>query len=61
MKADNLVPEVMAASIIAKGFRDELMMLLDCKYPKYSFGSHKGYATKKHIDAINSYGIIKRT
>ena len=59
VKADNLVPEVMAASIIAKVFRDELMMLLDCKYPKYSFGSHKGYATKKHIDAINSYGIIK--
>ena len=42
VKADNLVPEVMAASIIAKVFRDELMMLLDCKYPKYSFGSHKG-------------------
>ena len=35
------------------------MLLLDSKYPKYFFGFHKGYATKKHIDAINSYGIIK--
>ncbi len=59
VKADNLIAEVMAASIIAKVFRDELMLLLDCKYPKYSFGFNKGYATKKHIDAINSYGIIK--
>ena len=59
VKADNLVPEVMAASIIAKVYRDELLRKLDRKYPEFSFSSHKGYPTKKHIEAINTYGIIK--
>ena len=59
VKADNLVPEVMAASIIAKVYRDELLRKLDHKHPEFCFSSHKGYPTKKHIDAINTYGIIK--
>ena len=59
VKADNLVPEVMAASIIAKVYRDELLRKLDRKHPEFSFSSHKGYPTKKHIEAINTYGIIK--
>ncbi len=59
VKADNLVPEVMAASIIAKVYRDELLRKLDHKHPEFSFSSHKGYPTKKHIEAINTYGIIK--
>ena len=59
VKADNLVPEVMAASIIAKVYRDKLLRKLDDKHPEFSFSSHKGYPTKKHIEAINTYGIIK--
>ena len=58
IKADNFIPEVMAASIIAKVYRDELLKKLDKKYPEFCFSSHKGYPTKKHIDAINTYGII---
>ena len=48
----------MAASIIAKVYRDKLMSDLDEKHPEFIFSSHKGYPTKKHIDAINTYGII---
>ena len=59
IKADNLVPEVMAASIIAKVYRDELLKRLDKKYPEFGFSVNKGYPTKKHIEAINTYGIIK--
>jgi len=58
VKADNLILEVMAASIIAKVYRDKLMSDLDEKHPVFFFSSHKGYPTKKHIDAINTYGII---
>lgn len=61
VKADNLVAEVMAASIIAKVFRDELMLLLDSKYPKYFFGSHKGYATKKTYRRYKFIWNNKRT
>ena len=60
IKADNFIPEVMAASIIAKVYRDELLKKLDKKYPEFCFSSHKGYPTKKHIEAINTYGIIKQ-
>ena len=59
VKADNLVAEVMAASIIAQVYIDELLKKLDKKYPEFCFSSHKGYPTKKHIEAINTYGIIK--
>lgn len=34
------------------------MYELDKKYPNYGFKSHKGYPTKKHIEAINNYGLI---
>ena len=36
-----------------------MMYELDKKYPQYKFGSHKGYPTKKHIEAINKYGLIE--
>ena len=34
------------------------MYELDEKYPMYGFASHKGYPTKKHIEAIHKYGLI---
>ncbi len=53
---DNLEPVISAASIIAKVTRDNLMLQLDEKYPKYGFAKHKGYGTKQHIQAIKQYG-----
>lgn len=55
-KADEIVPAVSLASIVAKVHRDREMVRLDKKYPKYGFSEHKGYGTKKHIKAIKKYG-----
>ena len=56
VKADESVPEVMAASIIAKVLRDRSMKRLDAIYPQYGFAKHKGYPTKGHRAAIAEYG-----
>lgn len=56
-KADNLIKEVSAASIIAKVARDAYMRDLDAKYPGYGFCSHVGYGTAKHMAAIRKLGI----
>ena len=48
-----------AASVIAKVTRDKMMYELDEKYPQYGFKNHKGYPTKKHIEAIHTYGLIE--
>ncbi|MBQ3293388.1 ribonuclease HII [Candidatus Saccharibacteria bacterium] len=56
-KADDLVKEVSAASIIAKVARDKYMCEISEKYPEYSFSSHVGYGTAKHIAAIREFGI----
>ena len=59
VKADNIYEEVMAASIIAKVYRDELMIDLDKKYPQYLFAKHKGYPTKDHLHALKKFGSIE--
>ena len=56
-KADNLVREVSAASIIAKVARDKYMVNLAKEFPEYGFDSHVGYGTAKHLAAIREYGI----
>ena len=56
-KADDLIKEVSAASIIAKVARDRYMCEVDSKYPEYGFFSHVGYGTAKHIAAIKEFGI----
>lgn len=58
VKGDSKSISIAAASVIAKVTRDREMYKLDEKYPMYGFGSHKGYPTKKHIEAINKYGLI---
>lgn len=55
---DALSISIAAASVLAKVTRDDMMYELDEKYPMYGFGSHKGYPTKKHVEAINKYGLI---
>ena len=48
---------IACASIIAKVFRDRLMMEEDKKYPGYGFKKHKGYGTSEHMQAIGEYGF----
>ena len=57
IKGDSYIDEISAASIIAKVYRDNLMLQFDKKYPNFNFSSHKGYGTKLHKAAINKYGI----
>lgn len=59
IKGDAKSITIAAASVIAKVTRDEMMYELDKIYPQYGFKSHKGYPTKKHIEAINQYGLIE--
>jgi ribonuclease HII len=47
---------IAAASILAKVFRDEIMMGLDELYPQYGFAQNKGYATQDHLDALRRHG-----
>lgn len=46
-----------AASIIAKVYRDDMMVKLSKLYPEYGFERNKGYGTKAHIEAIKKYGL----
>lgn len=59
IKGDAKAESIAAASIIAKVTRDHMLEEMDKKYPQYGFISHKGYGTKKHIEAIKEFGIIK--
>lgn len=59
IKGDSKSISIAAASVVAKVTRDRMMYELDKKYPQYGFGSHKGYPTKKHIEAIHNYGLIE--
>jgi ribonuclease HII len=56
VKADAEVPEVSAASILAKVTRDREMVALSADYPEYGFEGHKGYGSKAHIEAIRKHG-----
>ena len=58
IKGDAKSISIAAASVVAKVTRDRMMYELDDLYPNYGFKSHKGYPTKKHIEAINKYGLI---
>lgn len=53
---DELVPIISLASIAAKVSRDRLMTGLAADYPYYSFEKHKGYGTKIHYAALQTYG-----
>ena len=56
---DALSLSIAAASVIAKVTRDEMMYELDEKYPMYGFKDHKGYPTKKHIEALQKFGVLE--
>ncbi len=56
VKGDAKIPEIMAASILAKTERDRIMDMYDEKWPEYGFKKHKGYPTKEHLEMIKKYG-----
>ena len=59
VKGDDKVPEISAASIIAKTERDLKMIEIDKIYPAYQFKKHKGYPTKLHIEMIKCEGLCE--
>ncbi|CAO95950.1 ribonuclease HII [Erwinia tasmaniensis] len=56
VKGDSLVPEISAASILAKVTRDREMCELDLQYPQYGFARHKGYPTAVHVEKLAQFG-----
>lgn len=56
IKGDSKYLQIAAASILAKTYRDKLMMDYHENYPEYNFVRNKGYASREHIEAIERYG-----
>ncbi len=56
IKGDAIVLSIAAASIVAKVFRDRLMVSLGNRYGGYGFAAHKGYGTAAHRDALQHLG-----
>ena len=59
IKGDQKIPSIMAASIIAKVTRDEIMRSFHYIYPMYDFLNNKGYGTKKHLTALEKFSFTK--
>ena len=53
---DGLVASISAASILAKVYRDRLMLSLHERYPEYGFDRHKGYPTALHLERLEKLG-----
>ena len=58
-KGDQLSNSIAAASIVAKVTRDRMMLEYHQKYPHYNFAKHKGYGTKEHRKAIETFGLCE--
>ncbi len=58
IRGDSQSVSIAAASILAKVFRDDLMVKLDDLYPNYYFAQHKGYGTKLHLHSLKKYGPL---
>jgi ribonuclease HII len=59
IRADDLVPAVSAASIMAKVARDRFMRDAAVQYPGYGFETHVGYGTASHLTALQALGVCK--
>ncbi|MBR2990579.1 MAG: ribonuclease HII [Solobacterium sp.] len=57
VKGDQKSISIAAGSILAKVTRDRIMEAYDALYPEYGFRRNKGYPTKEHLEAIETYGI----
>lgn len=56
IKGDSKFLSIAAASILAKNYRDQLMMQLHEEYPQYGWNRNKGYATMEHREALKKFG-----
>ena len=56
LKGDSKYFSIACASILAKNYRDNLMMKLHEEYPQYGWNKNMGYPTKIHIEALKKYG-----
>ena len=59
VKGDEKIPEISAASIIAKVERDKLMKKMSFSFKKYGWDNNAGYGTKDHIKAIKKFGVTR--
>lgn len=57
IKGDQKSISIACASIVAKTARDAYMLEMDKLFPNYGFKNHKGYGTKEHLLALETYGI----
>ena len=53
---DGLIASISAASVLAKVYRDRLMMSMHDLYPEYGFDRHKGYPTAYHLEQLKTLG-----
>jgi ribonuclease HII len=60
VRGDRTVLAIAAASIVAKVWRDELIVRLDSRYPGYDLASNKGYGSAKHRSGIEIQGISRQ-
>ena len=58
VKGDARHTSIAAASILAKVSRDKTMYALDAEHPEYGIAKHKGYPTRVHMEAIETYGVL---
>lgn len=59
VRADDIIPCVSAASVVAKVIRDRLMVKLSAEYPGYFLERNKGYPTRMHIDSVRRMGMTE--
>ena len=56
-KGDQVAISISAASILAKVYRDRIMVKLDDDHPGYNFAEHKGYVTRAHERSLIELGV----
>lgn len=59
IKGDSKFLSIAAASILAKNYRDKLMIKLHDEHPEYGWNTNFGYATKYHQEALKRHGPTK--
>ena len=59
IKGDSKILSIAAASILAKNYRDQLMIKLHEEFPEYGWNKNMGYATKSHREALKKFGPTK--
>lgn len=59
VKGDQTIPQIAAASIVAKVLRDKLMVQLAKRHPHYGWETNAGYGSKKHLDGIRTHGATR--